>query len=132
MEAAAEVYYGKTLNQLTIDQYAMLAGLPKAPSALNPLANAEAAEKRRNHVLSRMYELNYIDEKTYKTALTAPLNASYHDLQTQVKAPYVGELVRQQLEEMYGDTIYTDGFNVYTSIDSRLQNDANRLFVTVY
>src|SRR5690242_10935298 len=61
VEAAAEVYYGKPLNQLTIDQYAMLAGLPKAPSALNPLANPAAAEKRRNHVLSRMFELNYID-----------------------------------------------------------------------
>lgn len=123
--AAAEIYYGKTLDQLTLDQYAMLAGLPKAPSSLNPLANADAAKKRRDHVLARMYELHYIDEKAYKTALSAPVNAHYHDLKIQVKAPYAAELVRQQLEQMYGDEVYTDGFNVYTTIDSRLQTIAN-------
>lgn len=126
VEAAAEVYYGKPLKELTLDQYAMLAGLPKAPSALNPIAYPVAAKKRRDHVLGRMYELHYIDEKAYKAAIEAPMNARYHDLQTQVKAPYVGELVRQQLEQMYGDSIYTDGFNVYTTIDSRLQNAANQ------
>jgi penicillin-binding protein 1A len=124
--AAAEVYYGKSLNQLTIDQYAMLAGLPKAPSALNPLTNPQAAKKRRDHVLERMYELNYIDEKTYKMALDTPINARYHDLQTEIKAPYAGELVREQLEQLYGDQIYTDGFKVYTTIDSQLQNAANQ------
>lgn len=123
--AAAEIYYGKNLDELTLDQYAMLAGLPKAPSTLNPLANPEAAEKRRNHVLGRMYELHYINEKEYKTAIHAPLNAHYHDLSIQVKAPYAAELVRQQLEQMYGDDVYTDGFNVYTTIDSHLQNIAN-------
>ncbi|EKD72124.1 MAG: Multimodular transpeptidase-transglycosylase PBP 1A [uncultured bacterium] len=123
--AAAQVYYGKTLDQLTLDQYAMLAGLPKAPSTLNPLANPEAAKKRRDHVLSRMYEVGYLDEKTYKKALTAPLDGHYHELQTQVKAPYAAELVRQQLEQMYGDDIYTKGFYVYTTIDSHLQDIAN-------
>lgn len=125
VEAAAEVYYGKPLNQLSTDQYAMLAGLPKAPSALNPIANPEAAKKRRDHVLGRMYELSIINEADYKKALAAPLNAHYHDLQTEVKAPYVGELVRRQLQEMYGDQVYTDGFKVYTSIDSNMQNNAN-------
>jgi penicillin-binding protein 1A len=124
--AAAEIYYGKTLDQLSLDQYAMLAGLPKAPSALNPIANPEAARKRRDHVLYRMYELSYIDKKEYDAAINAPLAASYHDLQTQVKASYAAELVRQQLEEMYGDAIYTDGFNVYTTIDSALQENANQ------
>jgi len=123
--AAAEVYYGKHLSELTIDQYAMLAGLPKAPSTLNPLANPEAAKKRRDHVLARMHEQGYIDDATYKKAIEAPLDASYHDLQTEVKAPYVAELVREQLEQMYGDSIYTDGFRVYTTILSRLQNIAN-------
>ncbi|EKD53955.1 MAG: hypothetical protein ACD_60C00137G0019 [uncultured bacterium] len=123
--AAAQIYYGKTLDQLTLDQYAMLAGLPKAPSALNPLANPEAAKKRRDHVLSRMHEVGYIDEKTYKNALTAPIDGHYHELQTEVKAPYAAELVRQQLEQMYGDDIYTKGFHVYTTIDSHLQNTAN-------
>lgn len=119
--AAAEIYYGKTLNELSIDEYAMIAGLPKAPSTLNPLANPEAALKRRNHVLDRMHEENYIDTPTYQTALAAPLNASYHDLKTEVKAPYVAELARSQLEQMYGDSIYTDGFKVTTTVDSHLQ-----------
>lgn len=124
--AAAQIYYGKTLDQLSLDEYAMLAGLPKAPSSLNPLANPVAAKKRRDHVLARMRELNIIDEKAYQTALSAPIEARYHDLQTQVKAPYAAELVRQQLEQMYGDTIYTDGFNVYTTLDSHLQDIANQ------
>lgn len=123
--AAAQIYYGKTLDQLTLDEYAMLAGLPKAPSALNPLTNPDGAIKRRDHVLNRMFELGYITEKAYKEAINTPLNAHYHDLQTQVKAPYAAELVRQQLEQMYGDMIYTDGFYVYTTIDSHLQDLTN-------
>lgn len=123
--AAAEVYYGKPLNELTIDQFAMLAGLPKAPSTLNPLADADAALKRRNHVLYRMHDQGYINTATYEKALQAPLNASYHEIQTEVKAPYLAELVREQLEQMYGDSIYTDGLKVYTTIDSNLQRAAN-------
>lgn len=126
VEAAAQIYYGKHLNELSIDQIAMIAGLPQAPSSLNPLANPEAAKKRRDHVLSRMYEEGYISKADYTTAIQAPINASYHDLPTEVKAPYVAELARQQLEQMYGDSIYTDGFKVYTTIDSALQDDANR------
>jgi len=126
VEAAAEVYYGKTLNQLTLDEYAILAGLPKAPSALNPITNREAARKRRDHVLMRMYDLHYIDLKAYQAAVAAPINARYHELQTVVKAPHIGELVRQQLQEMYGDQIYMDGFKVYTTIDSVMQDAANK------
>ena len=124
--AAAQVYYGKHLNELTIDQYAMLAGLPKAPSTLNPLADAQAAQKRRDHVLTRMRDQGYINNATYETAIKAPLDASYHDLQTEIKAPYIAELVREQLEQMYGDSIYTDGFKVYTTIESSLQVAANQ------
>lgn len=124
--AAAEVYYGKPLSQLSIDQYAMIAGIPKAPSVLNPLANTDAAMKRRNHVLTRMFELHYIDEKIYKKALKMPLHASYHDLQVQIKAPYVAELARTQAEKMYGESIYTDSFKIYTTISSQLQNIANQ------
>lgn len=126
VEAAAQLYYGKTLDQLTIDQFAMLAGLPKAPSALNPITHPVAAKKRRDHVLHRLFECQYIDAKTLQTALVAPLNAHYHDLKTEVNAPWFAEWVRQQLEKMYGDTIYTDGFNVYTTLDSQLQADANQ------
>lgn len=125
MAAAAQIYYGKPLDQLSIDEYAMLAGLPKAPSALNPLADPDAAKKRRDHVLARMYELHYIDYKTYIKAINAPLNASYHSIEPQVKAPYAAELIRQQLEQMYADSIYTDGFDVYTTIDSKYQQYAN-------
>lgn len=125
VEAAAEIYFGKHLNELTIDQYAMLAGLPQAPSMLNPIANPQAALKRRNHVLGRMHEQGYIDDATYNKAIDTPLVASFHNLTTEVKAPYVAELARQQLEQMYGDSIYTDGFKVYTTIDSKLQNSAN-------
>lgn len=123
--AAAAVYYGKPLNELTIDQFAMIAGLPKAPSMLNPLANPAAALKRRDHVLARMHEEGYIDDETYNKAINTPLNASYHDTPTEVKAPYLAELVRSQLEQMYGDSIYTDGFQVYTTIDSHMQELAN-------
>jgi penicillin-binding protein 1A len=124
VEAAAEVYYGKHLDQLSIDQYAMLAGLPKAPSQLNPLANKEASEKRRNHVLGRMFDQGYIDRETFNKAIQAPLKASYHDLKTEVKAPDVAELVREQLERRYGDEIYTDGYKVITTLDSHLQQTA--------
>lgn len=126
VEAASQVYYGKHLDQLSVDQYAMLAGLPKAPSVLNPLANEKAAMKRRNHVLGRMHDQGYIDDATYETSINAPLSASYHDLKTEVKAPYVAELVRSQLEQMYGDSIYTDGFKVYTTIESQLQAIAEK------
>jgi penicillin-binding protein 1A len=123
--AAAEIYYGKPLNQLSLDQYAVLAGLPKAPSTLNPIANAVAAQKRRDHVLNRMFEQGYIDANALKTALSAPVTASYHELQVETQAPYAAEMARKQLEEMYGDSIYTDGFNVYTTIDSATQAQAN-------
>lgn len=126
VEAAAEVYYGKHLNELSVDQFAMLAGLPKAPSLLNPLANPQAAKKRRDHVLLRMYDLGYINNETYQTSISAPLNASYHDIQSEIKAPYVAELVREQLEQMYGENIYTDGFKVYTTIESNLQRAAEK------
>ena len=125
VEAAAEIYYGKHLNELSIDQFAMLAGLPKAPSVLNPLANPVAALKRRNHVLTRMHNEGYITTAVYNAAMNAPLNASYHDLQTEIKAPYVAELIRSQLEQMYGDSIYTDGFKVYSTIESNLQQNAS-------
>lgn len=124
--AAAQVYYGKDLKDLTLAQYAMIAGLPKAPSTLNPITNAKAAKKRRNHVLSRMHEEGYIDDANYNAAVTAPITATYHSLPTEIKAPYVAELARSQLEQMYGDSIYTDGLKVYTTVNSRLQLEADK------
>ncbi|GAB4393154.1 MAG: penicillin-binding protein 1A [Gammaproteobacteria bacterium] len=124
--AAAQVYYGKPLQQLTLAQYAMLAGLPKAPSRLNPLVNQEAALARRNHVLSRMHENHLINDDTYSKTIAEPLTARYHNPKITVEAPYVAEMVRQQLYERFGEVVYTSGLQVHTTIDSKLQLAANR------
>lgn len=124
--AAAQAYYGKPLNKLTLAQMTMIAGLPKAPSALNPLKSPRAAFKRRNHVLLRMYEQNYIDEETYKKTIAEPLTAEYHGLPTTIKAPYVAEMVRSELVDRFGDEAYTIGLNVHTTIDSKMQIAANQ------
>lgn len=123
--AAAKVYYGKSLKSLTLSEIAMLAGLPKAPSSINPLANPDAAITRRNHVLARMYEENYIDESNYQQAVNAPITAQYHSRKAELEAPYVAELAREMLVRHFGKDVYTKGYQVYTTIDSRLQNTAN-------
>jgi penicillin-binding protein 1A len=124
--AAAQVYYGKSLNHLNIAQLAMIAGLPKAPSALNPIRNPVAAKKRRNHVLARMYEQEYIDKKTYEWAVEQPITAKYHDLPISVNAPHVAELIRSSLYQQYGEKTYTMGLNVYTTLDSELTRHAEQ------
>lgn len=124
--AAAEVYFGKKLNELTLPEMAMLAGLPKAPSSLNPISNPAAAVERRNHVLERMLIQNYISKTTYETAIRAPLIASYHQPISTLNAPYAAEMVRQMMVERFGEDAYTHGYQVYTTIDSHLQVTANR------
>lgn len=124
--AAAQVYYGKPLQKLTLAQMAMIAGLPKAPSALNPLRNPAAALKRRNHVLKRMFEEEYINEATYEEAINEPLSARYHGLPISVRAPFVAEMVRSALVKQYGDQAYSMGLHVYTTLDSHLVKSANR------
>jgi penicillin-binding protein 1A len=123
--AAAKIYYGKTLDQLTLPEITMLAGLPKAPSKNNPLANSREAIKRRNHVLGRMLELKFIDQATYKRAIAAPITARYHGFKVSLNAPYAAEMVRQALYDQFGDDTYEHGYIVYTTIDSRLQQAAN-------
>ena len=95
--AAAQVYYGKTLDELTLAESAMIAGLPQAPSSDNPLVNPKGALSRRNHVLERMLDGHYIDEKTYQRTIATPITASYHARTVQFNAPYIAELVRQKL-----------------------------------
>lgn len=124
--AAAQVYYGKTLNALTIPEMATLAGLPQAPSRDNPIVNPEAALERRNHVLERMLENNHISMAEYKVAVAAPIVTHPHNLPTEVAAPYVAEMVRNAMVAQYGDETYDNGFKVYTTIDSHLQNVANQ------
>src|SRR3989338_2799895 len=123
--AAAEVYYGKSLNQLTLPELAMIAGLPQSPSRNNPINNPENALKRRDHVFKRMLECGYITEATYEKAIQAPLTAHFHGTKSSVYAPYVAEMVRAMMIEQYGDKTYTDGFKVYTTVDSHLQKLAN-------
>jgi penicillin-binding protein 1A len=122
--AAAEVYFGKTLDELSIGEMATLAGIPTAPSVVNPVANAEAARVRRTHVLGRMRELNYITQAEYDSANGSPMESRLHGPTIEVDAPYVAEMVRNDMQAKYGDSIYTAGYRVYTSIDSRLQRDA--------
>ena len=124
--AAAQVYYGISVDQLSIAQLAMVAGLPKAPSRYNPIINPARALLRRNYVLGRMYDLGFIDEATYTQAHDSLDDASLHGLSKEVTAPYIAEMVRAEMVARYGDTTYSAGFRVFTSIDSTMQTAANR------
>ena len=123
--AAAQVYYGRPVTQLTLAQLATIAGLPKAPSRFNPVANPEQAVVRRSYVLRRMLELGYIERAEYDEARDAPVTAKVHGLAIEAEAPYVAEMVRAHMEATYGDDAYTAGYKVYTTLDSRLQHAAN-------
>jgi penicillin-binding protein 1A len=122
--AAAEVYFGKSLDQLNIAEMATLAGIPTAPSVVNPVASAEAARVRRTHVLGRMRELGYITQAEYDEANATPMVSRLHGPTIEVDAPYVAEMVRNEMLAKYGDNVYTAGYRVYTTIDSRLENAA--------
>lgn len=123
--AAAQIYFGNSLDKLNLPEMAMLAGLPKAPSRDNPLTNPESARERRNYVLRHMHELGYIDAPTLDKALAAPLTASKHAVKFDMEAPYVGEMVRQYMYQTYDEKTYAEGFHVYTTIDSKHQRAAN-------
>ena len=124
--AAANVYYGKTLNQLTLAEMAMIAGLPQAPSRNNPIARPEAATERRNHVLLRMRGVGEITNAQYQQAIHEVDKASYHGPLVVVNAPYVGEMVRQYMVQQYGEGVYDHGYSVYTTLSGDLQNAADR------
>lgn len=123
--AAAEIYYGKPLEELTLAQMAMIATLPKAPSRYNPIANPERALIRRAYVLGRMLELGYIEQAEYDEAMAAPVTAEYHGFTVELDAPYIGEMARAEALERFGEEAYSAGYRIYTSIDSRLQRVAN-------
>jgi len=122
--AAAQVYYGKTIDQLTLAQQAMLAGLPKAPSQDNPVTNPARAVMRRNYVLRRMHELEYISNEAFQQAISQPTTAKLHAYSIELHAPYVAEMVRSAMVRRFGESAYTNGYKVFTTIDSRLQNTA--------
>ena len=122
--AASEVYYGMPLEQLNLAQWAMIAALPKAPSSINPLVNPARAQIRRNWILNRMLDLGYIHPEQFKLAKNAPLTANYFGLVSEVKAPYVAEEIRRYMIQEYGLRAYSEGLEVYTTINSKFQNSA--------
>jgi penicillin-binding protein 1A len=124
--AAAQTYFGKSLEQLTVAETATLAGMPQAPSLYNPIIHPHLAEARRAYVLQRMLDLGYIDAATAEAANHTPIDARAHAPHIDVSAPYVAEMVRQQMEQWYGPAAETAGYRVYTTVDGRLQALANR------
>ena len=123
--AAAEYYYGKSLDELTVAEAATLAGIPKFPSSANPISNPARAMERRNlYVLPRMLELGVITQAEYDTALAEPNNARPHEPPVEVDAPYVAEMVRQAMEERFGADALTGGYKVVTTLKSADQNAA--------
>jgi penicillin-binding protein 1A len=129
VEAAAQVYYGKSIDELSLSQWAMIAGLPKAPSANNPIARPERAVQRRNWILGRMLSLRYIDRMQYDAAIAEPLAASYHGSVLGLEANHAAEMARQEMLQRFGLKAYTDGYVAYTTLDSKLQRTANRAVI---
>jgi penicillin-binding protein 1A len=124
--AAAEFYYGKTLDQLSLGECAMLASLPKFPSSSNPLSNRARASERRNYVLQRMLDNGFINAEQFKQG-NAENDRSYaHEPPIEVEAPYLAEMVRQDALDRLGNEALTDGYSVYTTLDSRAQDAANQ------
>lgn len=123
--AAAQVYYGKPLNKLNAAEFAMLAGLPKAPSRYNPFANLKRATERQRYVLHRMRELNFLNEKEYQASLKQELRFKASRQSRDLAADYVAEIVRQDLYDRYQDAIYSSGMKVYTTILKKNQQAAN-------
>ena len=122
--AAAEVYYGKSASELSLEQVAMIAGLPKAPSRFNPLSNVKRATVRRDYVLGRMLELDKISESDYEVAIATPVEAKRYAVKLEVEAPYIGEMVRAHMTNLYGDEAYSEGYSVYTTIEASKQQAA--------
>ncbi|HEY0334588.1 MAG TPA: penicillin-binding protein 1A [Stenotrophomonas sp.] len=124
--AAAEYYYGKKLGDLSLDEMASLAGIPKFPSSGNPISNPERARERRDYyVLQRMAELGFITQAEADAAKAVPMHATPHEPPVEVYAPYVAELVRQEMIARYGGEVLDKGFHVTTTINADLQQAAD-------
>src|SRR5690554_4182656 len=119
--AAAEFYYGKTLHELTLEEAAVLASIPKFPSSGNPITNPERARIRRDYVMQRMRELGYIDEAAEREGKATAMHARPHERPVEVYAPFVAEMVRQEMIARYGGDVLTKGYHVTTTIDPRFQ-----------
>ncbi|MEH6449322.1 MAG: penicillin-binding protein 1A [Oleispira sp.] len=125
IEAAAQVYYGRSVSELELAQLAMLAGLPQAPSAANPINNPRRAKERRNYVLARMHTLDFIDQQQFDEAASSTIIARYHGLKSEVEGSYIAEMVRHKLYQQYGDDIYRLGFRITTTLNGKAQTQAN-------
>ncbi|MBD3755287.1 MAG: penicillin-binding protein 1A [Gammaproteobacteria bacterium] len=123
--AAAQTYYGKPINELSLDEYAMIAGLPKAPSAYNPIANAARAKLRRNYVLRRMFELGFITEQEMRDAQAVEVHAKLVGARIDIEAGYVAEMARAFAVERFGEDALKQGLTIVTTVNSELQNQAN-------
>ncbi|MFP2506012.1 peptidoglycan glycosyltransferase/peptidoglycan DD-transpeptidase MrcA [Buttiauxella gaviniae] len=124
--AAAQVYFGKSVDELNLSEIAVIAGLPKAPSTFNPLYSLDRATSRRNVVLSRMLSENYITQAQYDEARNQPIDANYHAPEIAFSSPYLSELVRQDMVAKYGEKAYEDGYKVYTTITRKTQQAAQQ------
>nr|WP_256473843.1 PBP1A family penicillin-binding protein [Aliidiomarina quisquiliarum] len=123
--AAAQVYYGRSLNELTLAELATIAGLFQAPSAQNPISNPARALQRRRVVLRRMLDTGVITQEEYEVAYNAPVTGSYHVAKIEVSAPYVAEMVRQEMVDRYGEEkAYNSGMRVYTTVTTAAQEAA--------
>ena len=122
--AAAEVYFGKPAGALDLAEIALIAGLPRAPSRDNPVTDPDRAKQRRAYVLRRMLEKGHITPTEYESALVAPVESRIHGPAIELDAPYVAEMVRQELLLRLGPEVYTGGYRATTTIDSRLQRAA--------
>ncbi|MBT8148449.1 MAG: PBP1A family penicillin-binding protein, partial [Gammaproteobacteria bacterium] len=129
VQAAAAIYYGKDIGELSVAQLAMIAGLPKAPSSFNPVSNPERALIRRNWILGRMQKLGFIDEATWQTAVESPVTASYYGPRLELDAGYAAEMARAQVVARFGNDIYAQGLKVITTIDGKSQRSAEQAVV---
>ncbi|WP_020559971.1 penicillin-binding protein 1A [Thiofilum flexile] len=129
--AAAETYYGKSVQELNLAEMAMIAGLPKAPSAYNPIVNPKRAMERRDYILLRMLQQNYITEAAYQEAIALPNTASVHRTEMNADASYFVEMVRLAVIERFGQQdAYNQGYHVYTTLDSKAQHEATQALRT--
>jgi len=123
--AASQVYFNKDLQELSIGEAATLAGMLPAPSKYNPVASAEKATVRRAYVLDRMRDLDYISAAEFEAAMSEPMVSNLYGAAIELNAPYVAEMVRRDMLNRFGGDAYTAGYQVVTTLDSRLQNAAN-------
>lgn len=129
--AAAQVYYGKDVRELSIAQMAMIAGLPKAPSTMNPITNPERARERRAVVLGRMLAENVITDREYREALAEPIESRLHGVEVTMHAPYLAEMVRAEMVVRYGeDYAYNSGLKVFTTVSAKQQRAAQHALQT--